>query len=196
MSKIVVSKERVKCRGDRLSRIWWQGKQWAVTSFGIERRDGLYVIEKARLGKDHDGQPGWLLHMAGKGIDFDDFATAYLVGLALHGYGDWFSPECIRDTLDRCHSRRKQNAAFAKFVDKHEPAKNGFRICPPRDLVNSGIPLQQVLRDRANCGATGYGTYRSSVTTVATRRRSFLRATEVTKPLFRNNRSSRASRDK
>jgi len=42
----------VRCRGQRLSRILWQGWQWAVTVHGIERRDGAYAIRKDRLGEE------------------------------------------------------------------------------------------------------------------------------------------------
>jgi hypothetical protein len=43
----------VRCRGEELSSpIYWQGRQWAVTAFGIECRDGTYVIhKKPDLGK-------------------------------------------------------------------------------------------------------------------------------------------------
>jgi hypothetical protein len=41
-------------------------------------------------------------------------------------------------------------------------------------------------RNRANCGVTVTGTYRGSVTTVTTRRRSFLRVTVLQKHAFRN----------
>ena len=98
---------------------------------GIERRDGCYFIAKDRLGEGcDDGSPDWLLHIAEKGkhYDFDDFATAYLVALALHGYGDYFSPANLLDTIDRCTSMRKRTAAFNKFCDKHDPPdKDGFR---------------------------------------------------------------------
>jgi hypothetical protein len=30
----------VACRGEALREIWWRGRQWAVTSYGIECLDG------------------------------------------------------------------------------------------------------------------------------------------------------------
>jgi hypothetical protein len=56
--------------------IYWQGRQWAVTPFGVECRDGTYVIEASRLwegDKDH----GWIMQMAEKcWVDLPDFAEA------------------------------------------------------------------------------------------------------------------------
>jgi len=37
---IVVDRTPVRVCGDPLTQIWWQGKQWAVTKFGIECRAG------------------------------------------------------------------------------------------------------------------------------------------------------------
>jgi hypothetical protein len=45
----------VHCRGEGLSQpIYWQGRQWAVTPFGIECRDGTYAIEKERIWEKED----------------------------------------------------------------------------------------------------------------------------------------------
>jgi hypothetical protein len=42
----------IKCRGEELTTpIYWQGRQWAVTPFGIECPDGTYVIARSPLGK-------------------------------------------------------------------------------------------------------------------------------------------------
>lgn len=86
---ILHSAEPVRCRGDALGRIWWQGRTWAVTADGIERRDGLYAITADRLGGHGDR---WCEHICRKGTDADgmgydreDFRTAYLIACALHG---------------------------------------------------------------------------------------------------------------
>jgi hypothetical protein len=55
----------VPCRGDRLSRIIWQGEQWAVTSYGVECRDGTYSITRHRLW-ENEGHHGWIEHMAAR----------------------------------------------------------------------------------------------------------------------------------
>lgn len=81
-----------------LDEIWWRGKQWAVTAYGIECLNGDYEIEADRLaegfpedegGDSSDGilfDDTWAVHMAEKNwVDIDEFATAWLVALALHG---------------------------------------------------------------------------------------------------------------
>lgn len=72
-------------RGEDLSRVLWRGRQWAVTEYGIECLDGAYCIKKARLAENVEAY-GWPLHVTGKTwVDPDDFCTAWLVALALHG---------------------------------------------------------------------------------------------------------------
>jgi hypothetical protein len=56
--------------------IYWQGRQWAVTGYGIEYRDGNYPIEDSRIWEEEDGY-GWVRHMAEKEwVDLPDFAEA------------------------------------------------------------------------------------------------------------------------
>jgi hypothetical protein len=85
---IVADDRAVKLRGERLNEIWWQGRQWAVTSHGIEARDGTYTIAKDRLREEHAREHpySWIAHLSEKSwIDLDDFATAYFVAVAMHG---------------------------------------------------------------------------------------------------------------
>ena len=85
---IVVDRTPVKVCGDPLTQIWWQGKQWAVTKFGIECRDGTYPIEAKDLtyDLDNDTNHGWIEQMRSKGwVDMNDFSTAYFVALSMHG---------------------------------------------------------------------------------------------------------------
>lgn len=72
-------------RGEAPERIWWSGRQWCVTAYGIEALDGTYPIERTRL-LERLPRHSWMEHMAGKTwVDMDDFATAWLVAIALHG---------------------------------------------------------------------------------------------------------------
>lgn len=80
----------VACRGEALHEIWWRGRQWAVTSYGVECLDGSYSFEATRLAEGLHGsgpvEASWCVHMAENGwVDVDDFATAWLVALSLHG---------------------------------------------------------------------------------------------------------------
>ena len=69
----------VKNRGDRLSRVYWKGRQWAATKYGVECRDGCYAINRSRLWED-DAEHGWIMHMAEKEwVDLEDFAEALRV---------------------------------------------------------------------------------------------------------------------
>jgi hypothetical protein len=70
--------KKVKVRGQRLSKpIYWQGRQWAVTPFGVECRDGNYHIEAERIWDGDDEYGGWVMHMSTKNwVDLEDFAEA------------------------------------------------------------------------------------------------------------------------
>jgi hypothetical protein len=74
---------KVKNRGERLSKVYWLGKQWAATKYGVECRDGCYVIERRRLWEEDD-EHGWVMHMAEKDwVDIKDFAEALRVARIL-----------------------------------------------------------------------------------------------------------------
>ena len=56
-----------------------RGRQWAVTKFGIECRDGSYAIAGDRYEEDEPNY-SWVQHMAGKDwVDIEDFAEAMRV---------------------------------------------------------------------------------------------------------------------
>ncbi len=76
-------------RGEPLHEKIWQDRQWAVTEYGIEARDGTYTIAAERLSEtcEFRGQrlPFWPLHMAEKSwVDVHDFCTAFLAALACY----------------------------------------------------------------------------------------------------------------
>lgn len=39
----------IKVRGEKLDKIIWRGRQWAATTFGVERRDGTRAISFEEL---------------------------------------------------------------------------------------------------------------------------------------------------
>jgi hypothetical protein len=83
---IAYDKNQVANRGEALSEIWWQGRQWAVTDYGLECRDGTYAIEKGRL-LEFGATFSWIQQVGKKTwCDVDDLATAYLVAVAMHGH--------------------------------------------------------------------------------------------------------------
>ena len=63
----------------------WQGREWCVTSYGVEKRDGTYYIPKSDFFAGGD-KWSWPEHLAEKGWpDVEDFVTAWMVALMLHG---------------------------------------------------------------------------------------------------------------
>jgi hypothetical protein len=62
----------IRTKLTRRQRILWQGRQWLVTTYGIEAKDCSYSIARHRLD-----DPYWLDHMTEKEwVDVDDFAAA------------------------------------------------------------------------------------------------------------------------
>ena len=62
--------------------VHWRGKQWAVTSHGIEARDGKYAIAGNRVWEETLGH-GWIDHMSEKDwVDIHDFAEALRIARA------------------------------------------------------------------------------------------------------------------
>jgi hypothetical protein len=88
----------VKVRGEPLDPVWWRGRQWAVTAFGIEKLDGTYTIAADRL-RENIGTWPWTSQICMKTwADTPDFMTAWLVALALHGADTTGVRDAIRET--------------------------------------------------------------------------------------------------
>jgi hypothetical protein len=77
-------RSRVKVQGERLHKTLWRGHQWAVTTYGVERRDGTYVIAKNRLWENEE-KYGWVRHMADKSTwcNLSDFVEALRIARRL-----------------------------------------------------------------------------------------------------------------
>lgn len=92
----------VHVRGEKLHKIIWKGKQWAVTEYGIERLDGTYAISKKEVNEVAISKSNtcWPVHITNKvWVDADDFTTAWLVSIAVHGKHG----ESIIDQIRRSH---------------------------------------------------------------------------------------------
>ena len=124
----------VQNRGDPLGAIWWRGRQWAVTSDGIEALDGCYYIAANRLLEDCPIY-GWPPHMADKNwVDVPDFITAWLVAIALHGK----DARMIATVLDKATQRRdvvKTDDGLGEFDDWD--AGDDDDIIPPRGAATT-----------------------------------------------------------
>lgn len=79
VERVIYSADPVEVVGESLHPVLWQGRQWAVTTYGLEARDGTYAIEADRL------REGWVDHMREKvWVDVPDFITGFLCALSLH----------------------------------------------------------------------------------------------------------------
>lgn len=65
----------------------WIGREWAVTSYGIQRRDGRYSIPASDLWDENDGHglPHQIAEKGSSWTDFNDFMTALLVARGYFG---------------------------------------------------------------------------------------------------------------
>lgn len=60
--------------------VHWQGRQWAVTGYGIEALDGMYHVPFSDIPEPEAGRPEWLDDLWRRyGTDRDDLAAALLV---------------------------------------------------------------------------------------------------------------------
>jgi hypothetical protein len=110
----------VKLRAEALDEIWWQGRQWAVTAFGIECRDGTYTIEANRLSEMHNQNYSWIEHVGEKDwVDVDDFATVYFVACALHGKR---LTRAERAMLAKHHAKAKKEELRRPYFQKAKEA--------------------------------------------------------------------------
>lgn len=66
-----------KILGEALTEpVFWRGREWAVTGYGIEKLDGRYAIKRSDIWEAHGA---WTIvnHMEEKGwVDMSDFKTA------------------------------------------------------------------------------------------------------------------------
>ncbi|MEE7448990.1 hypothetical protein MRF4_14955 [Methylobacterium radiotolerans] len=60
--------------------VHWQGRQWAVTGYGIEALDGMYHVPFAEIPDAEAERPDWLADLWNRyGTDRDDLAAALRV---------------------------------------------------------------------------------------------------------------------
>ncbi len=60
--------------------VHWQGRQWAVTGYGIEALDGRYHVPFSDIPEAGDGRPPWLDDLCRRyGTDGNELAAALRV---------------------------------------------------------------------------------------------------------------------
>ncbi|MDP4003350.1 hypothetical protein [Methylobacterium sp. NEAU K] len=69
---------------DLIEPVHWQGRQWAVTGYGIEALDGMYHIPFSEIPDGSEGRVSWLDDLWRRyGTDRDDLAAALKVARSI-----------------------------------------------------------------------------------------------------------------
>ncbi|AWN42798.1 hypothetical protein [Methylobacterium durans] len=69
--------------------VHWQGRQWAVTGYGIEALDGMYHVPYSDIPDAADARPQWLDELCRRyGTDCDDLAAAVRVARTMRPGAD------------------------------------------------------------------------------------------------------------
>jgi hypothetical protein len=99
-------------RMNDLDEIVWKGRQWAVTAYGLETVGEPYhyylTVEQLAQLNDNGGEQFYdpLFHLMEKNwLDVDDFVTAFLVALSVHGLKP--DPLRVRESLKVAMKRRE-----------------------------------------------------------------------------------------
>jgi hypothetical protein len=71
--------------GERPEDVLWIGKQWCASKHGLELRNGLCSVRYRELSKSPHSPQIVSAVCENPDVDIDDFATAYLVAVALGG---------------------------------------------------------------------------------------------------------------
>lgn len=117
--------------------IIWRGRQWCVSTFGLEtiKEPYHYDIAKARLGEMREPQGvEFLEHMADKTwLDFDDFKEAFLKALDIHkGSYTPIDPDQLRLSLenferDKVEMAKHNEEATGRVLDARELSERMFK---------------------------------------------------------------------
>jgi hypothetical protein len=103
---------------DKPRKVYWAGRQWCVTDFGLETVDpDEYYVEKNELGGFTDGEPeGRIIlervrHIAEKTwVDIEDLLAAFSVAAHVHNVD--VPPGAMLTTFDEVRSQRYASEAF------------------------------------------------------------------------------------
>lgn len=138
-------------------KVFWQGRQWCVTDYGIEtvERD-RYYIEAERLGdltdgRDRDVRPGAerLRHTGGKTwVDIEDLGAAFAVALQVHAGKFPALPDgAFHNTLADLRWSKISNGVYRELVD----AAGGERedSFGPAPILETGDEMDRRYPDRS-----------------------------------------------
>lgn len=137
-------------------KVFWQGRQWCVTDYGIEtiKRD-RYYIEAERLGdltdgRDRDVRPGAerMRHTGGKTwVDIEDLAAAFAVALQVHAGKFPALPDgAFHNTLADLRWAKISNGVYRELVDAEGGEReDGFGPAP---ILETGDEMDRRYPDR------------------------------------------------
>ena len=135
------SRNHVHCRGEELGDILWQGEQWAVTTYGLECRDGTYHVPIKNLWDFAEAKPGqkktkqdvmvhWFKHLREKNwCNEDDIDHALQAAMVL------FNMDGTRTAVEAPFLMDEAEIEAAAL----EAAERAYRITKDRLLY--GLPL-------------------------------------------------------
>ncbi|MDQ0326967.1 hypothetical protein J2R99_002836 [Rhodopseudomonas julia] len=90
--------------------VLWQGRQWAVTDFGLERLGGGQSVPTDRLFEDISVY-SWIRRMGDRpDVDLDDFTTAFMVALVLHGFVTNLPGAKVLEDFEKAERKRARSA--------------------------------------------------------------------------------------
>jgi hypothetical protein len=95
----------VQVLGEGLAEVWWRGRQWAVTAYGLEALDGRYAIEASRLVAMADARAHRPQDLGGRG------RSPHRVDGRAHLHGVPLPSERVRDIIAACPPSRTAVAA-------------------------------------------------------------------------------------
>jgi hypothetical protein len=133
---IIHDANEVRLCGEELHSVIWQGRQWAVTTLGIESRDGLYAIKARRLteGLRDDDPHCWIDLMAGKEwVDLPDLATAFLVACSVYRVRlKKADADLVQKRFEKCMNRIERRERLRPFREEAKRRILGetFRFIP------------------------------------------------------------------
>ena len=126
-------------------KIYWKGRQWRVTDYGLECVERTYDLDHERLPHRGIGEradkPDLLVHVAEKPwVDVEDLIVAYAVALAVHGYALAFDPDLWRRATDyvrkkKAHSIRHEK--HIKDINRERGRGSGLRIIDVKELFEN-----------------------------------------------------------
>lgn len=116
--------------------VWWRGRQWIVDQDGMSCPEHNYNIFPDKIAEkwwDHPELPFCPIHVGKKGwCDLEDFLTAFLIALTLHGHGDKFTSENLQRVMSIA---REQNA----YIDEH--SRHFKDVCIEKSIDANGSIL-------------------------------------------------------